>query len=461
MIKITFTEPNLALKQYHISIKFTLIQLLKRQYIMFKRNFIYSFILIIGIISISSCRSNLIDSTPTINSKASLKKPYLILISLDGFRWDYVEKYKPPHLSNLINKGVKAESLIPSFPSKTFPNHYTIATGMYPDKHGIIGNSFYSNNKNVTYKIGNREMVEDGTFYGGDPIWVKADNADMVSASYFFVGSEADIQGKRPTYYKVYDGKIKNETRIAKVLDWLALPEKERPHLITLYFSDMDDTGHKYGPNNEEELKKALFDLDENLGTLFKGTKATGLSINTIIVSDHGMAELSTSNLIPTESIENDSLFSAIDNGAIINIHPKKGIEIDTIFKFLKLKEAHFKVYKTKNTPGFEYTPKNKDWGTLQLLPDFGYYFTKRKRIASINKNNIKKIGVHGYDPKYKDMHGIFYANGPAFKKGIVVPSLKNIHIYPLICEILELEISDNIDGELKQIKNVLKPIND
>ena len=427
---------------------------------MLKRNFIYSFILIISIIAISSCRSNLTDLTATVNSKVSLKKPYLILISLDGFRWDYVEKYKPLHLTNFINNGVKAESLIPSFPSKTFPNHYTIATGMYPDNHGIIGNSFYSNKKNVTYKIGNREVVEDGSFYGGNPIWIQADKANMVSASYFFVGSEADIQGIRPTYYKIYDGKIKNETRVAKVLDWLALPEKERPHLITLYFSDMDDTGHKYGPNNDKELKKALFDLDENLGTLFKGTKATGLPVNIIIVSDHGMSELSTSSLIPTESIENDSLFSAIDNGAIVNIHPKKGIEIDTVFKFLKRKEANFKVYKTENTPVFEYTPKNEDWGTFQLLPDFGYYFNKRNRITSINKKKIKRIGVHGYDPKYKDMHGIFYANGPAFKNGFVVPSLKNIHIYPLMCEILELEISDTIDGELKQIKSVLKPIN-
>ncbi len=426
---------------------------------MVKRNIIYGLILIIGAITLSSCKSssNLIGSTPTINSKASLNKSYLILISLDGFRWDYVEKYKPPHLSNFINNGVKAESLIPSFPSKTFPNHYTIATGMYPDKHGILGNSFYSNKKNLTYKIRNREMVEDGTFYGGDPIWVQADKANMVSASYFFVGSEADVQGIRPTYYKKYDGKIKNEVRVAQVLDWLALPRKKRPHLITLYFSDMDDTGHRYGPNNEEEIKKTLFDLDENLGTLFKGTQATGLPINIIIVSDHGMTELSTSNLIPTGSIENDSLFLAIDNGAIVNIHPKKDIKIDSVFKYLKQKEANFKVYKTENTPGFEYIPKNKDWGTFQLLPDFGYYFTNRKRIASINKNNITTIGVHGYDTKYKDMLGIFYANGPAFKNAYVAPSVKNIHIYPLICKILELEIPDTIDGKLNQLESILK----
>jgi len=423
-----------------------------------KRNIIYGLILIFAAITFSSCKStNLNGSTPTINSKASLDKSYLILISLDGFRWDYVEKFKPPHLSNFINNGVKAESLIPSFPTKTFPNHYTIATGMYPDKHGILGNSFYSNKKNVTYKIRNREMVEDGTFYGGDPIWVQADKANMVSASYFFVGSEADIQGIRPTYYKVYDGKIKNETRVTQVIDWLALPRKKRPHLITMYFSDMDDAGHRYGPNNEEELKKKLFDLDKNLGDLFKRTQATGLPINFIIVSDHGMSDISTSNLIPGASIKNDSLYVAIENGAIVNIHPKKDIKTDAIFTYLKQKEAHFKVYKTENTPGFEYTPKNKDWGTFQLLPDFGYYFSSEKSIASLIKNNVTTIGVHGYDAKYKDMHGIFYANGPAFKSGYMTPPVKNIHIYPLMCKLLGLQIPETIDGKLNQLESTLK----
>lgn len=428
---------------------------------MLKRNFIYGLILILSIIALSSCKSgkNLIGSTPTINSKASLEKPYLILISLDGFRWDYIEKYNPPYLSNFIKNGVKAESLIPSYPSKTFPNHYTIATGLYPDRHGIIGNSFYSYKKNLTYKIGNREMVEDGSFYGGTPIWVLADKASMVSASYFFVGSEANIQGIKPTYYYSYDASVKNDVRITQALDWLDLPLKNRPHLITMYFSDMDDVGHRFGPNKEEEIKKTLFNLDENLGNLFKGVDATGLPINIIIVSDHGMTTLSTSNYIPIEDIENDSLYATIDNGAIVNIHPKNNMQTDSIIQYLKQKENNFKVYKTKNTLGFEYNPKNKDWGAIQIIPDFGYYFSKRQSIESRKKNAITTVGVHGYDPKYKDMHGIFYANGSAFKKGYVIPSVKNIHIYPLMCKILGLDIPNNIDGNLNQLESVLKNV--
>jgi predicted AlkP superfamily pyrophosphatase or phosphodiesterase len=424
-----------------------------------KKYFISGLILVIGTLSLTSCKTKVSPKpvTPITNSKEALKKPYLILVSLDGFRWDYVSKYKPPHLSNFIKTGVKATSLIPSFPSKTFPNHYTIATGMYPDKNGIVGNSFYSYRNKAFYSIGKRETVEDGSFYGGSPIWVQADKAGMVTASYFFVGSEADIQGLRPTYYYRYDGKVKNKIRVTQALKWLSLPAEKRPHLITMYFSDMDDVGHRFGPDNDGEIKKTLFDLDKQLGDLFNGTKATGLAVNIIVVSDHGMATQLSSNYIPIESIKNDSLFLTINNGAIVNIHPTKGIETNTVIKYLKQKEQHFKVYKTGNTPGFEYKPKNKDWGALQIIPDYGYYFLTRKQIETKQKLTNKTFGSHGYNPTYKDMQGIFYAKGPAFKKGYVASSVKNIHIYPLMCQILGLEIPDNIDGKLAELKAVLK----
>lgn len=428
------------------------------RHLMLKGNFIYGLLIIIGINAITSCspKNNLTGPAETTNSKASIKKPYVLLISLDGFRWDYVERFHPPHLSNFIKNGVQAESLIPSFPSKTFPNHYTIATGMYPDHHGILGNSFYSHKKDLLYTTGNREMVEDGTFYGGTPIWVQADKSGMVSASYFFVGSEASIQGIRPTYHYIYDGSTKNDVRVAQALKWLALPAKNRPHQITLYFSDMDEAGHRYGPDNDEEIKKALFALDNQLGDLFQGTEATKLPINTIIVSDHGMTAIPTTNYIPIESIENDDLYLTINNGSLVSIHPNNDIKTDSVFQYLRQKENQFIVYTTANTPGFEYIPENRDWGPIQVIPDFGYYFSTLQRIATSKKYSGTTVGVHGYDPDYKDMHGIFYANGPAFKKGYIVSAVKNIHIYPLMCKILELPVPDTIDGNLKELESVL-----
>jgi predicted AlkP superfamily pyrophosphatase or phosphodiesterase len=422
---------------------------------MINRNVLFS-IIIVALIFLS-CKSKSYNSTVTSNSKESLEKPYLILISLDGFRWDYVDRFNPPHLSSFINSGVKAESLIPSFPSKTFPNHYTIATGLYPENHGLVGNSFYSNELKLNYAIRDRKMVENGAFYKGTPIWVQANKEGVVSASYFFVGSETKIQGILPTYYHRYDGSVKNEKRVSQVLKWLYLPKEQRPHMITLYFSDMDDTGHRYGPNNDEELKKTLLELDKNLGDLFEGVKSTGLPVNIIVVSDHGMSEVASENYIAIEDVKNDSKYLTVNNGAILNIHPKNNFSTDSIYKYLKKKELNFKVYKTKDTPGFEYIPKNKDWGAIQIIPDFSYYFSISKSIE-FKKNSLRKVsGVHGYSPEYKDMHGIFYANGPAFKKGYEIPSVKNIHIYPLMCEILGLDISDNIDGKLLEIENVLE----
>lgn len=409
------------------------------------------------LISCSANRVSTIPTTTTLNTKAAQKKPYVLLISLDGFRWDYVQKYKPPHLSSFIEGGVQAQSLVPSFPSKTFPNHYTIATGMYPDKHGIIGNTFYSYKKEATYRIRDREKVQDGSFYGGTPIWIQANNSGMVTASYFFVGSEANVQGIHPTYYYPYDGSIPNDTRVNQAIQWLELPAEERPHLITMYFSDMDTTGHAYGPNNDEELKKSLYQLDTVLGNLFKGISNTELPVHVIIVSDHGMQEVTVDQYIPTELVKNDALYNTIDNGAIVSIHPKDPTQTDRIYNDLQVKATHYNVFKTEHTPYFEYTPTNENWGALQVIPDEGYYFSSRRSIAAKKASSKKVFGHHGFDSRRKEMHGIFYAKGPNFKKGYTHPSIKNIHVYPLICQLLGLEIPKEIDGELLEINGVLK----
>jgi len=393
-----------------------------------------------------------------VNSKIAMSEPYVILISLDGFRWDYVQRFKPPQLTQFIKNGVSAESLIPSFPSKTFPNHYTIATGMYPDKNGILGNSFFDYNSGLTYSINNRERVEDGQFYKGTPIWVQATKAGMVTASYFFVGSEAKIQGIRPSYYYNYE-EVENQKRVTQALNWLALPAIKRPHLITLYFSDMDTMGHDFSPSNDAVLKPTLFKLDEVLGQLFKGAKNSTLPVNIIIVSDHGMMNIPVDHLIPFESIQDNDKYLAIDNGAIINIHPKDKSQTPSILKNLKIKAKmqHFKVYKTENTPGFEYIPKDKNWGEIQVVVDKGYYFLESDKIKLKKESGNILFGAHGFDPKNKEMQGIFYANGPALKKGVSIPSFKNIHIYPILCKILGLDIPDDIDGDIEVLKNILK----
>ncbi|WP_420552084.1 ectonucleotide pyrophosphatase/phosphodiesterase [Tenacibaculum aiptasiae] len=415
---------------------------------------LFLFFCVVTAIVFSSC-STLKKATVFQNSKEATEKPYVILISLDGFRWDYVKRFSPPNLSNFVKNGVQANSLVPSFPSKTFPNHYTIATGMYPENHGLLGNSFYSHENDAFYSIRDREKVENGKFYGGTPIWVLANNSNIVTASYFFVGSEADIQGVKPTYYFPYKGSTPNIDRVNQVIDWLKMPSEKRPHLITMYFSDMDDTGHEFGPNNDEAIKEGLYPLDNVLGELFNKTKELNLPINIVIVSDHGMLEVKTDKFISIDEIKNDELFSVVNNGTIVNIHPKNPKKLEEIYTYLTSKKGPFKVYKTADAPHFEYVPKNKNWGPFQVVPNEGYYFTYRKK--SKMSKEVYVTGQHGFNPEIKEMHGIFYANGPAFKKGYTTESVKNIHVYPLLCKILGLTPPKNVDGDIEKLKSVLK----
>ena len=391
-----------------------------------------------------------------INRQEVLQRPYVVLISLDGFRWDYVERFNPYHLSRFIEQGVRSEGLIPCYPSKTFPNHYSIATGMFPDRHQLVDNSFYDRGKNATYKISNRELVEDGSWYAGSPLWVQAAKSGMVSASYFFVGSEAAIQGIRPSYYHRYDGSVPKEKRVRQVLEWLDLPAAERPHLFTLYFSDMDDAGHRYGPNDDEKLAVAMEELDSHLGALFTGLQATGLQVNIIIVSDHGMAEIPAGNLMPGEEIEDDDRYRTVHNGALSHIYLSEPDSLESVFKALKQKKGRFSVFKTDELPYFDKQPSSDRWGDIIVVPDSGYYFSGARAIAMKKSLGATVMGEHGFDPDLRDMHGIFYANGPAFRQGIVIPAFKNVHVYPLVCHLLGLEVPAEVDGRLEVLSSIL-----
>lgn len=390
------------------------------------------------------------------------KEPIVILISLDGFRHDYVERFQPENLSRFIAEGTSAKGLIPSFPTKTFPNHYTIATGMLPEHHGLVDNAFYEPAKNQVYTMGNRDIVQDGYWYGGTPIWVLAEQQGIKAASYFFVGTEAPIQGVRPSYYYDYDGGVPNLTRIAKVFDWLRLPAAERPRLITLYFSDMDDTGHRYGPNNDLELKKTLNRLDHELGALFEGLESFDLPIHVVLVSDHGMAPVNKDHLIPLDQLTEGISARVVNNGALAHLHledPKKKKEV---IKLLLGRNQHITVddlTTTANYSDLAAFPQRK--GDLLILPKEGYYLADASGMMRYQTNaarfQTETFGEHGFTPRYEDMRGIFYAKGPQIKEGLKVEPFQNIHIYPLLCHILGLPVPAGIDGKLEVLLPVLK----
>ncbi|WP_339753801.1 ectonucleotide pyrophosphatase/phosphodiesterase [Algoriphagus aquimarinus] len=398
---------------------------------------------------------------PIIAFPQEKKEPIVILISLDGFRYDYVERFQPENLTRFITAGVAAESMMPSFPSKTFPNHYTIATGLKPEHHGLVDNSFYDPKKDLTYGISKKELVQDGSWYGGTPLWVLAEQNNMVAASYFFVGSEADIQGVRPSFYHPYDGKVSNMTRITEVFKWLELPEAERPRLITLYFSDMDDTGHRYGPTNDEKLSATLTKLDHELGALFEGLKSYDLNINVIVVSDHGMMDIQPDQYLNLSELTAGIPARIVNSGALAHLYLENPTDKEQVIKTLKKSDLPIHITDVDDKENYQDLMYKDRIGDILIIPDRYYYLAWETTLTRMNANmdrlDTDKFGEHGFSPAYQDMHAIFYANGPAFKSGLEIETFQNIHVYPLICKILGLPVPENIDGKLEVLAPILK----
>jgi predicted AlkP superfamily pyrophosphatase or phosphodiesterase len=387
------------------------------------------------------------------NSVDQQKKPYVILISADGFRYDYAEKHQAKNLLALSSQGVRAASLIPSFPSLTFPNHYTIVTGMYPSHHGLVNNNFYDPQRKEIYGMSKKALVEDGTWYGGIPLWVLAEQQQMLSASFYWVGSEAPIQGIFPSYYYKYNEKIDIDKRIKVVVDWLSLPEESRPHLITFYFPEVDHDGHIYGPD-ATETRDAVRTLDASIYKLTEAVKSTGVPVNFIFVADHGMTNVDTVNTLSLPANIDTSKFIIASEGNVVSMTAKNRADIITTYNKLKEQENNYTVYLKKTLPS-RYHFKQRDdkfnrIGDIIVIPKWPKVFNLRNR--KIN------VGWHGYDPwLVKDMHATFFAWGPAFKKNIIIPSFQNIHVYPMVTELLDLKYAHKIDGKKKVLKKILK----
>jgi len=385
------------------------------------------------------------------NSPEQQQKPYVILISADGFRHDYAKKYEASHLLELSSNGVQAESMIPGFPSVTFPNHYSIATGLYPSHHGIVNNTFYDKKKDSKYSMGAKDKVKDGSWYGGTPIWVLAEQQHMLAANMFWVGSEAAIQNTRATYYYDFNEKIAVNQRIQTVKEWLSLPAERRPHLITFYLSEPDHAGHRYGPE-APETQKAVKMVDSIIYQLTEAVKSTGLPVNFIFVSDHGMTAVDRENPLALPKEIDMEKFTIPSSGTMVDILAKDKADILPLYTKLKKVAIDYDVYLKADVPAeLHYSAKDDRFdriGDILLMPHWPKVFSNRQPGA----------GYHGFQPlKVKDMHATFLAWGPAFKHNKQIPAFENVNVYPLIAEILGLNISENIDGKKKVLKNILQ----
>ncbi|MGB7210246.1 MAG: ectonucleotide pyrophosphatase/phosphodiesterase [Pyrinomonadaceae bacterium] len=383
-------------------------------------------------------------------------KPTVILISLDGFRYDYLDKYSPPTLNKLAKQGVRAKWMTPSFPTKTFPNHYTVATGLYPAHHGIVENNIWD--FGVTFGLGKREEVQNSRWWLGEPIWVAAEKQGLRAAAFFFPGTEAEIAGKRPTFWKQYDGKIPNNDRVDQILAWLDLQQVERPRMYTLYFSDVDDAGHGFSPDSEE-TKKAVQTVDENVRRLMDGLRVRKIDrkINVIIVSDHGMATVDQKNAIVMDDyLDNDKTERVLTTGEIWQIFPKAGLE-DQIMAGLKPIQ-HAVCWRKADIPARLHYRNSLRIAPIVCSANEGWFMTSRERYETQKKRaDFERLkGAHGYDNKYESMRAIFVGHGKAFKKKKVVEAFDNIHVYELMCKILGLKPAKN-DGDLNRVRGMLR----
>ncbi|HEY3740340.1 MAG TPA: alkaline phosphatase family protein [Bryobacteraceae bacterium] len=382
-------------------------------------------------------------------------RPTVLLISLDGFRYDYAEKYHATNILAFAKNGVRAKAMLPSFPTTTFPNHYTIATGLYPAHHGIVENAFWDLDMNKQFRFNDPKVAADTRFWGGTPLWVLAGQQGVTTASFFWPGSDYEVDGRRPTYWMPYDGKIKNETRIDQVVEWLKLPEAKRPHFITLYFSDVDHAGHESGPDSEE-TRAAVQTVDRALGDLFAKLKKAHQKIDIFIVSDHGMANVAP--MIDLGKLANFDGVLTSGAGTDFKVYSSDTHKIDEIYDALtRAHDPRFVVYRRADIPARLHYSDNKRIGDLVV------FSVERVGIGLIDPKRPPRTGppqkgTHGFDlESVPEMRASFFAAGPDLKKGLVIDEFQNINIYPLIAKLLRLEIHDKIDGDVKVLAPILR----
>lgn len=385
-----------------------------------------------------------------VNSIDQMDKPYVILISADGFRYDLAMRYEAKNLLQLSSVGVEATSMQPSYPTLTFPNHYSIVTGLYPSHHGIVDNRFYDPKKKKFYAINKRSEVQDGAWYGGTPLWVLAEKQKMLSASFYWIGSESAVDNVRPTYYFNYSEAFSFDRRLQILKDWLQLPEEKRPHLITFYFPEVDHAEHTFGVYSKETENSVLF-IDSAIGKMNMMAAKAQLPINFVFVSDHGFTDADTVNTISLPKAIDTNKFIISTGSSLVHLYAKNKKDILPTYNAIKKIEKNYQTYLSTNVPERWHYGKADDKfnriGDIILVAEIPYIFYSGGR---------KSVGAHGYDNYLPEMQSTFYAWGPAFKQNLKINNFQNVHVYPLIAHILGLQYDFKIDGKLEALKRIL-----
>lgn len=384
--------------------------------------------------------------------------PPLVLISLDGFRWDYgaLHPAETPHLRRLMREGVTARSLIPVFPSNTFPNHVSIVTGLYPAHHGIINNTFFDSALGSIFRYNQSASARDSRWWGGEPIWITAVKQGRASACSFWPGSEAEIGGLRPTYWKPYDyAGISFEQRLDELVAWLRLPAAQRPAVVTFYLEETNGAGHRHGPDSPQ-LIAAITLLDARVGALSDRLRTEGIAPNLVIVSDHGMTSCDAERVLILDDYLDLATVQIDFDETCAGLRPLAGNDVAAMMRALaKIPPQQAKAYRSNELPEhFHVAATHPRVPPVWIVPAEGWHVVRRSLYHKALTHFLR--GQHGYDPGFASMGGIFIAHGPAFKSGVVVEPVENIHIYNLLCAALALKPAPN-DGDDRLVKSVLR----
>ncbi len=401
----------------------------------------------VSLTSLTACQG-----TPSVAEED--RPPPLLLISIDGFRYDYWDLAELPALHRLTEGGLKADGLLHGFPTKTFPTHYSIVTGRHPGTHGVVANSMWDPPRDARFSLGNRDAVGDGYWYsGGEPIWVTAENQGLRAGTFFWPGSEARIHGVRPSYWKLYSNDVPHLERVETILEWMDKPAEERPTLLTLYFSAVDSMGHRHGPR-AEPVRDALVDVDHHLGILFDGLDERGLfdDMNIILVSDHGMSWVDFDRYIMLDEYLDLSKVRVSDWGPAAQIWATD-TDVDDIVAALDGAHPNMRVWARDDIPARYRFGSHHRVPDVLAEADLEWMISNRPHMAG--RRQFSLYGMHGWDPALREMHGGLVAHGPAFAPGSRSPAMRAVDLYALMTHLLELEPAEH-DGSLAAFRPFL-----
>lgn len=382
-------------------------------------------------------------------------QPITLLIGIDGLRWDIIDRHPAPTLKRLAEQGVRAQGLIPVLPSKTFPNFYAIATGLYPENNGVMDNSTYAPEINTTFRMSDQN---DARWFQGEPIWVTAEQQGVRAATMFWVGSAAPVADTLPSYWRQFDGSVPNEARVQQVFDWLDLPESQRPGFISLYFEAIDSASHDAGVDSAEE-RQAVAEVDAVIATLLQGLDSRGLlsQMNIVIVGDHGMTDLSVDRIIYLDDyvdfsrLHSPQLSGERQGNAVFAAFHGDDNAVEEVYQALALAHPRMRVYRKSQFPDWFRLSHPERGPDLVIVPDNGWLVSKR---------GIEFRGpraTHGFSPQHRDMHAGLIVSGPAFRQGVTVEPLHVVDIYSILTHTLGIVPAQN-DGSTRRIEPLFRP---